>query len=102
MFCEKCGCLLVPKEHGGKRKFYCAKCKKYSRLNKKIVEKGEKKQKIVLIKEKKISLPKIEADCKKCGSKKAYFWIEQTRASDEPPTRFYKCVKCGKVWREYS
>ena len=102
MFCEKCGCILVPKENKGKRSFYCKKCNKYSDFRKKIVEKGSKKNKIVLIKEKKINLPTIGAECKKCGNKKAYFWIEQTRASDEPPTRFYKCTKCGKVWREYN
>jgi DNA-directed RNA polymerase subunit M len=102
MFCEKCGSLLVPKEYRGKRSFYCNRCNKYHSFNKKIVEKGEKKKKIVLIKEKRIDLPKIDKRCSKCGGKKAYFWIEQTRASDEPPTRFYKCTKCGKVWREYS
>ncbi len=102
MFCDKCGSLLVPKEHEGKRRFYCNKCHKFKdEINKKIVEKGEKKSKIVLIKEKKSQHPTIDAECTRCGNKKAYFWVEQTRASDEPPTRFYKCTKCGKVWREY-
>jgi len=26
----------------------------------------------------------------------------QTRAADEPPTRFYRCTKCGHTWREYA
>ncbi|MEM4865380.1 MAG: hypothetical protein QXY09_02690 [Acidilobaceae archaeon] len=26
----------------------------------------------------------------------------QTRAADEPPTRFYRCTKCGYTWREYA
>lgn len=42
-----------------------------------------------------------EVTCRKCGAHEAYYWIIQTRAADEPPTRFYKCVKCGYVWREY-
>lgn len=45
--------------------------------------------------------PEIDADCAKCGHGKAYFWLMQTRASDEPETRFFKCVKCGHQWREY-
>jgi len=102
MFCQKCGCILVPKEHKGKRSFYCKKCDKYSNTNKKIIEKGEKKQKIVLIKDEKITLPEIDKECRKCGNKSAYFWVEQTRAGDEAPTIFYKCTKCKKVWREYS
>ncbi len=40
--------------------------------------------------------------CPKCGKKRVISWIEQTRASDEPPTRFYKCTNCGYTWREYS
>jgi DNA-directed RNA polymerase subunit M len=43
-----------------------------------------------------------EIACSKCGAKKALSWMQQTRASDEPPTRFYKCVSCGYTWREYS
>jgi DNA-directed RNA polymerase subunit M len=43
-----------------------------------------------------------DIDCPKCSEKKVVSWMEQTRASDEPPTRFYKCTKCGHTWREYS
>ena len=43
-----------------------------------------------------------EIACPKCNAKKAISWVEQTRASDEPPTRFYKCASCGYTWREYS
>lgn len=45
--------------------------------------------------------PVTSFDCPnpKCNSKKAYFWMRQMRAGDEPETRFYKCVKCGKVSR---
>jgi DNA-directed RNA polymerase subunit M len=43
-----------------------------------------------------------DIECQKCGAKKVISWMEQTRASDEPPTRFYKCLKCNHTWREYS
>ena len=39
--------------------------------------------------------------CPKCGHDEAYYKIIQTRRADEPPTRIYKCTKCGHVWREY-
>lgn len=42
-----------------------------------------------------------DVTCKRCGHHEAYYWVIQTRAADEPPTRFYKCVRCGYVWREY-
>ena len=40
--------------------------------------------------------------CPKCGNMEAYSWQRQTRGGDEPATRFYRCVKCSKTWREYS
>ena len=47
-------------------------------------------------------LPETEAECPKCGHRKAYFWEVQTRAGDEPPTKFLKCIKCKHIWRDYS
>ena len=46
------------------------------------------------------SLPETEAECPQCGNDKAYYWLVQTRAADEPETRFFRCTKCKKVWRE--
>lgn len=43
-----------------------------------------------------------DSECPKCGKKKVISWMEQTRASDEPPTRFYKCLNCNNTWREYT
>ncbi len=43
-----------------------------------------------------------DMNCPKCNKKKVISWMEQTRASDEPPTRFYKCLNCNHTWREYS
>ena len=47
------------------------------------------------------AMPLVPNKCSKCNHGKAYYWEIQTRASDEPATRFYKCEKCQHVWREY-
>jgi len=36
------------------------------------------------------------------ATRKQGWWTQQTRSSDEPETRFYRCMKCKKTWREYS
>ena len=46
--------------------------------------------------------PITDAECPKCGHKKAYYWTVQTRAGDEPETKFLKCQKCKSTWRDYS
>ena len=43
--------------------------------------------------------PITDWDCKKCGCKRAYFWIRQMRAGDEAESKFYKCTKCGNSCR---
>lgn len=48
------------------------------------------------------TLPMTEENCEKCGHGKAYFWLVQTRAGDEPETKFLKCEKCEHTWRDYS
>lgn len=38
--------------------------------------------------------------CKGCGEKKVYLVDEkQTRASDEPTTKFFECYNCGDKFR---
>lgn len=59
--------------------------------------------KIVGDKEAKLnSLPTTKIDCPKCGHGEAMWWFLQTRSGDEPPTQFYRCVKCNHTWRSYS
>lgn len=69
----------------------------------KVVKKAEKEADIPIVDEK-IGpiLPTARARCPSCGHDTAYWWLRQTRSADEPSTRFYRCVKCGKVWREYT
>ena len=45
--------------------------------------------------------PKVRTKCSKCGHGIAFYWTQQTRAADEPETRFFKCAKCNHTWREY-
>lgn len=49
----------------------------------------------------KVNLPTTQEKCDKCGNDTAYYWIKQTRAADEPPTKFLRCTKCKNTWRDY-
>mmetsp|Transcript_58514 Transcript_58514/g.67578 ORF Transcript_58514/g.67578 Transcript_58514/m.67578 type:complete len:150 (+) Transcript_58514:49-498(+) len=44
----------------------------------------------------------IDMPCKKCDSKKLYYYTMQTRSADEGQTVFYECVKCGHTEVENS
>lgn len=103
MFCPKCSSLMMPKVDGTKKILHC-RCG----YNNKSVENVTLKEQInqekeieVVEKEPEVH-PLTEAQCPKCRHKKAYFWTHQTRASDEPETKFFKCERCEHVWRDYS
>ena len=100
MFCPKCGNLIVPSNDKKGMKCRCGfkTAKKKSII---ITEKIKKERGIEVIDKEVKTLPKVKQDCPKCKHEKAYFWTLQTRASDEPETRFFECVKCGHRWREY-
>jgi transcription factor S len=105
MFCPKCGSILRPKMKGSKKILFCScgftKNPEDGETSTEIKEKVESGPKIEII-EKTDLLPKIRTKCEKCGHGVAYFWTQQTRAADEPETRFFRCVKCNFTWREYS
>ncbi|MEE9525407.1 MAG: transcription factor S [Candidatus Woesearchaeota archaeon] len=46
--------------------------------------------------------PLVDQECPKCNHDKAYTWEIQTRSSDEPATKFFKCEKCKHIWRDYN
>ncbi len=102
MFCPKCGSILKPLKEGIKVMWVCSCGYRTSDGKIEISEKMKKQKEIEVVEEKSERLPVTEEQCPKCGNEKAYFWSKQTRAADEPETRFYKCVKCGHTWREYS
>ena len=105
MFCPKCGSLLKPKMEGNRKLMACSCGYKSKDTAAKISEKvsKQKEQKIEVVEKNKDleTLPLTEVKCEKCGHTKAYFWLVQTRAGDEPETKFLKCAKCGHTWRDY-
>ncbi len=102
-FCPKCGNLLEPE--GGK--LVCKQCGYEEKLERPeeytlVKEVESNRGEITVIEEEKKVLPTTRVTCPNCGNDTAYWWILQTRRADEPPTRFYRCTKCGKTWREYA
>ena len=96
-FCE-CGGIMVPQ---GSR-IMCRSCGKIKekKVEAKIVTQTEKKD-VIVFESNEPDLPKTEKQCERCGNNEAYFWLQQTRSADEPPTQFFRCTKCRFVWREY-
>ncbi len=37
--------------------------------------------------------------CSKCKKRETSYYEQQTRSSDEPMTKFIKCVNCGHEWK---
>ena len=98
MFCPKCGSIMMSKKCScGHESKDCG--------NLQITEKKEHASQVMGVvdaEQDEKTLPETEAECPKCGNRTAYFWEVQTRAGDEPPTKFLKCVKCKHIWRDYS
>lgn len=103
LFCPECGSIMTPKEEGRKTLLVCG-CG-YSHVEKEDIlmkESVRNLKKIEVVDEKSSkTMPKTQQPCPKCGHKEAYFWAQQTRASDEPETQFFECVKCAYRWRKY-
>ena len=100
-FCPKCGSIILVQD----RKAMCAKCnyKPKGKIKIRSSEKLEQTGKVAVIKEKELTIyPVVDVKCGKCKNSKAYFWILQTRSSDEAETKFYKCVKCEHTWSVYN
>ncbi|MDI6721260.1 MAG: transcription factor S [Candidatus Aenigmarchaeota archaeon] len=99
-FCE-CGNLMIPV----KDIFRCRKCGSERKKNgESRITTEAKKENIIIIDDNAPShLPVTDKECEKCGNVNAYYWLIQTRSSDEPPTQFFKCTneKCKYIWREY-
>jgi len=105
-FCPKCGNILVPEKKKKGVILVCKKCNRRYRLKEKklLAEKFEDQKKEIVVMEKDEGLkefPKTKIICPNCGNDEAYWWMQQTRAADEPPTIFYRCTKCGYNWRSY-
>lgn len=95
---------MRPKTEGNKIIMFCGNCGFKEEVTEvKFTEKPVSKEKVIEVIEKEQEiLPLITAECSKCKHSKAYFWLVQTRAGDEPETKFLRCEKCRHTWREYS
>lgn len=101
IFCPKCGSMLLPDLD--KKQIKCRNCSYKESKNKSIIvkEKINNKDKIKIIDKNVETLPKTQVECPKCGNGHAYYWLIQTRSSDEAETQFFRCAKCDHQWRNY-
>ena len=101
MFCPRCGSILIPDFN--KKIIKCNGCNYKEDKNRNMVvkEKLNNKDKIKIIDKNIETLPKTQIECPKCGNNQAYYWLVQTRASDEAETQFFRCAKCDHQWRNY-
>jgi DNA-directed RNA polymerase subunit M len=97
-FCPKCGAVLMSKLKNSA----CPRCNYTQKgtVELKSSEKIEAAEEIAIVKKEISTYPVVNEECKKCGHKKAFYWIQQMRGSDEAPSKFFKCCKCSIVRRE--
>ncbi len=96
-FCKDCGAMIMQMGENAT----CTRCgtSKKGKVDLKISEKIEATKEIAVHKKKIETEPLTDEKCIRCGHPKAYFWLRQTRSSDEAPTQFYRCAKCEKQWK---
>ena len=109
-FCPKCGMrLTLNMKDSDKNVTYllCPKCGYQKRAPKEELTprsiNHSPKEKIAVIGEEEAkirTMSTVKIECPKCNNKEAYWWMVQTRGSDESPTQFFRCTKCNITWRE--
>ena len=105
--CPKCGGIMVPKRTPKGIVYVCRKCG-YTEMPKEkalVLAKNMHGDTTMLTlteedKRKNASFTTL-VSCPRCGHTPVQYIEMQTRSADEPPTRFYRCPKCGYKWREY-
>ena len=100
MFCPKCKSIMFPKDG----KLVCRACGAEKDPEGGTVTQEIKKSELADFtgEEEEVDvLPKTRIQCPKCENQEAFWYLRQTRAADEPTTRFYTCTKCKHKWREY-
>lgn len=112
-FCPKCGTRLKLKQmrtaRGTSITYLCDNCGYSDKAGRSVTQATEEELveaspiKVVGEREAKLTmLPTTKTECPRCGHDEAMWWFLQTRSGDEPPTQFYRCVKCNHTWRSYS
>lgn len=103
LFCPKCGSIMKPEKVDGKNVMRCS-CgysdDKERSVGMKEKVKEEKDIEVVSEEQDLQSLPTTDYECPKCGNETCYYWLVQTRAADEPETKFLKCTKCKYTFRD--
>lgn len=100
MFCPECHSMMFPINGV----YTCRKCSKQVEIDKGKAQTFSEKNKdneMAVINDSDAALPKTKIICPQCSHNEAFFSIRQTRAADEPETRFYRCCKCNYNWRVY-
>lgn len=103
--CPNCRNILIVKEFIDGKKLFCKKCEYTAKLDETIaIAFPQNKQKeIAVFDANESEFPTTKVVCPHCDKEVDAYWaLQQTRAADEPPTRFYRCKTCGYTWREYS
>jgi DNA-directed RNA polymerase subunit M len=103
-FCPDCGTIIQPETEDGETILNCSNCD-YEDTQSESVEFSETSEKQdgvdVIEGDESDTKPVVDKECPECGNDQAKFWTVQTRAGDEPETRFYECTECEHTWREY-
>ena len=92
--------MMIPKEKNKKMTFVCSCGYSTDQGSATITEQSKHQSKTIEVAHEKNVNPLSDAICKKCEHPRAHYWVVQTRAADESPTRFFKCEKCAHTWRE--
>ena len=101
--CPKCKALMMPKKVNGNMVYACS-CgyiDKKEKAETSFKEKVKEEKDVEVIEGNFETRPVTDAECPKCGNDKAWYYLVQTRASDEPETKFLQCTKCKHKWRDY-
>jgi|TARA_B110000116_G_scaffold243836_1_gene233897 DNA-directed RNA polymerase subunit M len=98
LFCPKCKAIMYP--DGDELK--CKRCRhSQSKGKSQITSREIEEKKMVVTEGVEGTLPTTKIICPKCKHNEATYYFRQTRAADEPTTRFYQCTDCKNRWREY-
>ncbi len=112
-FCDECGGMLVSKGDEENSSMKCRNCGEAQSVDGEEMKVTEEKEEdpmdrlnVASEEDQETTRPTTMKECPSCSDNKQdekehEWWMEQTRASDEPATRFYECTECGNVHKEY-